>query len=179
MSGIAGKAATEPCGSSPPREERPALSINAGAGGAVMGKIRMGMAGGGPGAFIGAVHRVAAAIDGQIELVCGAFSSDAQRSISSGRALFLPEQRCYGDYVGMIKKESALPPEQRMQFVAIVTPNFMHFPIAKLALEHGFHVMSDKPATFSLKECLELRDIVSTSVLLYAHTLTFTVYPMV
>jgi predicted dehydrogenase len=139
----------------------------------------MGMAGGGTGALIGAVHRIAAAIDGQIELVCGAFSSDAQRSICSGRELFLAEQRCYGDYVEMIRTESALPPQERMQFVAIVTPNHRHFPIARLALEHGFHVMSDKPATFSLGECLELRDVVRTTGLLDGLTPTYTGYPMV
>ena len=137
------------------------------------------MAGGGAGAFIGAVHRIAAAIDGQIELVCGAFCSDAQRSISSGRQLFLPEQRCYGDYAAMIRKEATLPPQERMHFVAIVTPNHLHFPIAKLALEHGFHVMSDKPATFSLQECLELRDIVRKTGLLYGLTHAYTGYPLV
>ena len=109
-------------------------------------KIRYGMVGGGRGAFIGAVHRIAAALDQQIELVCGAFSSDAAKSKASGADLFLPASRCYGSFEEMIKSEAALPADQRMDFVAIVTPNHMHFPPAKLALESGFHVLSDKPA---------------------------------
>ena len=115
-------------------------------------KIRYGMVGGGRGAFIGAVHRIAAAIDQQIELVCGAFSSDPERSRASGADLFLPPSRCYGTFEEMIKSESRLPASQRMDFVAIVTPNHMHFPPAKMALEHGFHVLSDKPATLNLAE---------------------------
>ena len=115
-------------------------------------KIRYGMIGGGRGAFIGAVHRIAAAIDGQIELVCGAFSSDPTRSKASGGDLFLPASRCYGSYEEMIKAEAALPEGKRMDFVAIVTPNHVHFPPAKMALEHGFHVLSDKPATFDLAQ---------------------------
>ncbi|MDB6140435.1 MAG: oxidoreductase, partial [Verrucomicrobiaceae bacterium] len=103
-------------------------------------KIRYGMVGGGRGAFIGAVHRIAAALDQQIELVCGAFSSSAEKSRASGADFFLPESRCYGSYEEMIKSEAALPADERMDFVAIVTPNHMHFPPAKLALESGFHV---------------------------------------
>jgi len=139
----------------------------------------MGMVGGGAGAFIGAVHRIAAAIDGQIELVCGAFSGDAANSVASGKALFLPEQRCYASYQEMMTKEAALPKEHRMQFVAIVTPNHLHFPIARLALANGFHVLSDKPATYSLQECLELREIVRSAGLLYGLTHTYTGYPLV
>ncbi|MEQ9070282.1 MAG: Gfo/Idh/MocA family oxidoreductase, partial [Gimesia chilikensis] len=108
-----------------------------------MSKIRMGMVGGGEGAFIGQVHRIAAAIDGQIELVCGAFSSDPERSKRSGSALYLPPERVYSDYRQMMEAEAALPENERMQFVAIVTPNFMHFPVAEAALKAGFHVMSD------------------------------------
>ena len=90
-------------------------------------KIRMGMVGGGRGAFIGAVHRTAAALDGQIELVCGAFSSDPERSKASGADLFLPPQRCYGTYEEMILAEKALPVGDRMDFMVIVTPNHRHF----------------------------------------------------
>jgi len=144
-----------------------------------MAKVRMGMVGGGEGAFIGAVHRMAAAIDGEIELVCGAFSSDPERSARSGAALHLPPQRVYGDYREMMSAEAALPQEQRMQFVAIVTPNHMHFPAAQAALRAGFHVMSDKPATFDLKEAIALRDIVNETGLLYGLTHTYTGYPLV
>lgn len=144
-----------------------------------MAKIRMGMVGGGEGAFIGAVHRMAAAIDGEIELVCGAFSSDPERSQRSGALLHLPPDRCYPDYQSMLKSEAALPEDQRMQFVVIVTPNHMHFPIADAALTAGFHVMSDKPATFSLDEALRLRDKVEATGLLYGLTHTYTGYPLV
>src|SRR4030095_15561140 len=96
-------------------------------------KIRMGMVGGGRGAFIGAVHRIAANMDGQIELVCGAFSSDPERSKDSGVDLFLPSNRCYGSFSDMIEGEAALPESERMDFVSIVTPNHVHFPPAKLA----------------------------------------------
>jgi len=142
-------------------------------------KLRMGMVGGGQGAFIGGVHRIAAAIDGQIELVCGAFSSDPARSKASGKELFLPEDRCYGDFEEMITKEAVLPADQRMDFVAIVTPNHMHFPPAKLALENGFHVICDKPVTLNLEEAIALRDIVQSSGLLFALTHNYTGYPMV
>jgi len=144
-----------------------------------MAKVRMGMVGGGEGAFIGAVHRMAAAIDGEIELVCGAFSSNKERSLRSGAALHLPPERVYGTYDEMFAAEAMLPAEQRMQFVAIVTPNKMHFPVAKAALEAGFHVLSDKPATFNLEEALELRSIVQKTGQLYGLTHTYTGYPMV
>lgn len=144
-----------------------------------MAKVRMGMVGGGEGAFIGAVHRMAAALDGEIELVCGAFSSDAERSRRSGEALYLAPERVYSDYSAMLAAEAELPPEQRMQFVVIVTPNHMHYPVAEAALRAGFHVMSDKPATFNLQEALQLRDLVSESGLLYGLTHTYTGYPLV
>ncbi len=144
-----------------------------------MRKIRMGMVGGGDGAFIGAVHRIAANIDGQIELVCGAFCSDADRSIASGQGLYLPEARCYPDFAAMMTAEASLPADRRMDFVAVVTPNHLHFPVAKLALEHGFHVMSDKPATFSLAEALVLRELVEETGLIYGLTHTYTGYPLV
>ena len=142
-------------------------------------KIRMGMVGGGQGAFIGAVHRMAANLDGQIELVCGAFSSDAERSIASGKELFLQPERCYCDYATMFAAEAALPADKRMDFVAIVTPNHVHFPVAKAALEAGFHVLSDKPATLNLAEAKALADIVEQTGLKYGLTHNYTGYPMV
>ncbi|SDU20213.1 Predicted dehydrogenase [Verrucomicrobium sp. GAS474] len=142
-------------------------------------KIRMGMVGGGQGAFIGAVHRMAANLDGQIELVAGAFSSDSARSKASGKELFLPEDRCYGSYAEMFAAEAKLPAEKRIEFVAIVTPNFLHFPIAKAALESGFHVLSDKPATLDLAEAKELARIVEKTGLLYGLTHNYTGYPLV
>lgn len=137
------------------------------------------MIGGGRGAFIGAVHRMASAIDQQIELVCGAFSSDPQRSKDSGSDFFLPEERCYGTYAEMMEKEAALPEGERMDFVAIVTPNHVHFPAAKAALEAGFHVLSDKPATFDLAEAKELKNIVEQSGLLYGLTHNYPGYPLI
>lgn len=141
-------------------------------------KIRMGMVGGGRGAFIGGVHRMAAALDGQVELVCGAFSSDPERSRASGADLFLPAERCYGTYAEMIQAEKALPEGERMDFMVIVTPNHMHFPPAKLALESGFHVLSDKPATFNLAEAKELAEIVKATGKLYGITYNYTGYPL-
>jgi predicted dehydrogenase len=142
-------------------------------------KIRYGMVGGGRGAFIGAVHRIAAAMDQQIELVCGAFSSDPQKSKDSGADFFLPADRCYGSYEEMITAEAALPEGERMDFIAIVTPNHMHFPPAKMALENGFHVLSDKPATFDLAEAKELGELVKKTGLIYGLTHNYTGYPLV
>lgn len=137
------------------------------------------MVGGGRGAFIGAVHRIAAAMDQQIDLVCGAFSSDPERSRASGADLFLPADRCYGTFEEMIKSEARLPEGERMDFVAIVTPNHMHFPPAKMALEHGFHVLSDKPATFNLAQAKKLGELVRRTGLLYGLTHNYTGYPLV
>lgn len=142
-------------------------------------KIRMGMVGGGQGAFIGSIHRIAAAIDQQVELVCGAFSSDPQKSIDSGADFFLPTERCYGTFDEMMQAEAALPESQRMDFVAIVTPNHLHFPAAKAALEAGFHVLSDKPATFNTQQAKELKTIISNTGLLYGLSHNYTGYPMV
>ncbi|MDX2188254.1 MAG: Gfo/Idh/MocA family oxidoreductase [Bacteroidota bacterium] len=142
-------------------------------------KIKMGMVGGGIDAFIGAVHRIAANIDGQIELVCGAFSSSPEKSKKSGQALFLDPKRVYGSFEEMIIKEAKLPANERMDVVSIVTPNHMHFAPAKMALENGFHVICDKPVTFSLKEALELEKIIKKSGLIFALTHTYTGYPMV
>jgi len=142
-------------------------------------KLKMGMIGGGIGSFIGDVHRKAASIDGMIDLVCGAFSSSEERSIASGKALFLPEDRCYGSFEEMILKEKELPGGIKMDFVSIVTPNHLHFPPAKLALENGFHVVCDKPMTLTLDEAIELEVIVEKSNCLFALTHNYTGHPMV
>lgn len=142
-------------------------------------KIRMGMVGGGPGSFIGAVHRMAANLDGQIELVCGCFSSSPAKSLETGRSLFLPEDRIYATYQEMMEREAALPEGERMDFVSIVTPNDMHFAPAMLALEKGFDVAMDKPMTYSLDEAKQLRDKVKESGRLLLLTHTYTGYPMV
>ena len=137
------------------------------------------MIGGGRGAFIGAVHRIAANIDGQIELVAGAFSADPAKSKASGEDLFLDPARVYGNYEELVKKEAALPADRRIDFVAIVTPNHVHFPAAKAALEGGFHVLSDKPATFDLAEAKALAALVKKTGLLYGLTHNYTGYPLV
>ena len=142
-------------------------------------KIRYGMVGGGRGAFIGAVHRIAANIDGQIELVAGAFSSDPEKSKASGADFFLSPDRVYGSYQELVTKEATLPADQRIDFVSIVTPNHVHFPAAKAALEAGFHVLSDKPATFDLAEAKELAAIVKKTGRLYGLTHNYTGYPLV
>lgn len=142
-------------------------------------KLRMGMIGGGPGAFIGAVHRIAALMDGDIELVCGAFSSDPQKSKQTGETLHLPASRVYGSYKEMFQAESLLPEGERMDFVSIVTPNRVHFEPAKLALENGFHVVMDKPLAFNLEEGKKIQELVKKSQLLFCLTHTYTGYPMV
>jgi predicted dehydrogenase len=142
-------------------------------------KIRYGMVGGGRGAFIGAIHRIAANIDGQIELVAGAFSSDAEKSRASGADLFLAPERSYASYGEMFALEAARPVGDRIDFVSIVTPNHVHFPAAKGALEAGFHVLSDKPATFDLAEAKELAAIVKQTGRLYGLTHNYTGYPLV
>lgn len=139
----------------------------------------MGMVGGGVGAFIGGVHRMAAALDGEIELVCGAFSSDPAKSKVSGEALFLPPSRVYGSYAEMIKKELELPLGERMDFVSIVTPNHVHYGPARMALENGFHVICDKPLCFSMEEAHDLVATVESTGLVFALTHNYTGYPMV
>ena len=144
-----------------------------------MRKIRMGMIGGGRGAFIGGVHRMAAALDGQIELVCGAFSSDAEKSKLSGKDLFLDENRVYGSFIEMIESEKKLPATERMDFVSIVTPNHMHYEPAKIALENGFHVVCDKPLCFDMVEAEDLEKTVLETGMIFALTHNYTGYPMV
>jgi predicted dehydrogenase len=143
------------------------------------GKIKMGMVGGGPGAFIGEVHRKAARLDGKIEIVAGAFSSDPEKSRQAGEELGLDGSRVYGSYQEMATGEAKLPENQRIDFVSIVTPNYMHFPIAKLFLESDIHVVCDKPVTISLDEAKQLQKIVKQSGRLFALTHTYTGYPMV
>ena len=142
-------------------------------------KIRMGMVGGGIGAFIGGVHRMAAALDGEIELVCGAFSSNPERSKASGEELHLPANRVYGSYAEMIKAEKKLPLGERMDFVSIVTPNHVHYGPAKMALDNGFHVICDKPLCFNMREAKTLQKTVEKTGLIFALTHNYTGYPMV
>ena len=142
-------------------------------------KLRMGMVGGGHGAFIGSIHRKAAAMDGGIELVCGAFSSNSGRSRAMGKELGLDASRSYGSYRDMIQEEKTLPPDQKMDFVSIVTPNHVHFSPAKLALENGFHVIMDKPMTLNLAEAKKLQQLSLKTKLIVALTHTYTGYPMV
>ena len=142
-------------------------------------KVRMGMVGGGQGAFIGAVHRIAAAIDQKIDLVAGAFSSTPEKSKASGKELLIADDRCYGTFEYMLNAEAALPADQRIDFISIVTPNHMHFPPAKMALEKGFHVLSDKPACFDLQQSKDLKGIIDATGKLYGLTHNYTGYPMV
>lgn len=142
-------------------------------------KLKMGMFGGGKGAFIGAIHRCAALMDNHIELVCGCFSSNPERSAEMGRELMLDPDRVYDTYQEMIEKEAQLPEEQRMDFISIVTPNHLHFAPAKMALEHGFNVVMDKPVTYSLEEAKKLREIVNRTGLTFALTHTYSGYPAV
>jgi predicted dehydrogenase len=142
-------------------------------------KLRMGMVGGGRDAFIGAVHRMAAWLDGKIDLVAGAFSSNAEKSRLSGEDFGLDPKRVYSDYETMAKTEAGLPKDQRIDFVSIVTPNNAHFPVAKTFLEAGFNIVSDKPMTFDLAEALQLRDLVKKTGKVFALTHNYTGYPMV
>lgn len=142
-------------------------------------KLRMGMIGGGRGAFIGAVHRMASSIDGLIELKAGAFSSRPDVALASGRDLFLEEDRIYPDYKTMILAEAGLPEDRRIDFVSIVTPNFAHFEPAIMALENGFHVVIEKPMTFTLDEAKRLQKKVEETGLLLCLTHTYSGYPMV
>jgi predicted dehydrogenase len=142
-------------------------------------KLRMGMVGGGKDAFIGAVHRIAANMDGLIELSCGALSIAPETAIESGKMLFLPDDRIYTKYDDMIKAESKLPADKRMDFVTIVTPNFAHFAPAMMALDHGFHVVIEKPMTFTLDEAKQLSKKVEETGLQLCLTHTYSGYPMV
>ena len=139
----------------------------------------MGMVGGGRGAFIGGVHRRAAALDGEIELVAGAFSSDPRKSALSGKDFYLKPSRVYGSYQEMAEQEKALPENERIDFVTIVVQNFLHFEVAKTFLEAGFNVICDKPVTLDLEQARELRKIIKKSKKVFALTHNYTGYPMV
>ena len=142
-------------------------------------KLRMGMVGGGKDAFIGAIHRLAANMDGLIELCCGALSINPEVAKDSGASLFLPEHRTYLTYDEMITKESQLPASERMDFVTIVTPNFAHFAPAMMALDHGFHVVIEKPIAFTLDEAKQLHQKVQETGLTLCLTHTYSGYPLV
>ena len=142
-------------------------------------KLRMGMVGGGKDAFIGAIHRLAANMDGLIEVSCGALSINPEIAVASGEALFLPKERTYLTFDEMIKKEAALPADERIDFVTIVTPNFAHFAPAMMALDHGFHVVIEKPITFSMDEAKQLKQKLDETGLTLCLTHTYSGYPMV
>src|SRR5687768_13409417 len=142
-------------------------------------KLRMGMVGGGKDAFIGAIHRLAANMDGLIELSCGALSINPEIAVDSAKSLFIPEGRTYLTYEEMITKEKALPEDQRIDFVTIVTPNFAHFAPAMMALENGFNVVIEKPMTFTLEEAKQLKAKVEETGLVLCLTHTYSGYPMV
>jgi predicted dehydrogenase len=144
-----------------------------------MRKLRMGMVGGGKDAFIGAVHRIAANMDGLIEFSCGALSINPEIARESGKELFLPEDRIYLTYEEMIQKESELSADKRIDFITIVTPNFAHFAPAMMALENGFNVILEKPMTFTLEEAKQLKQKVDETGLLLCLTHGYSGYPMV
>lgn len=142
-------------------------------------KLRMGMVGGGTDAFIGAIHRLAALMDNQIELVCGCFSVNPEISKASGKLYYLPEDRVYETYQEMFEREAKLPEGERMDFVSIVTPNFVHFDPAMMALDKGFNVVLDKPITFTLDEALKLKEKINETGKTFALTHTYSGYPAV
>ena len=142
-------------------------------------KLRMGMVGGGKDAFIGAIHRYAANMDGLIELSCGALSINPEIAVDSARSLFLPEERTYLTFDEMISKEKKLGDDKRMDFVTIVTPNFAHFAPAMMALDNGFHVVIEKPITFTFDEAKQLKKKAEETGLILCLTHTYSGYPMV
>jgi predicted dehydrogenase len=145
----------------------------------VIPKIRMGLVGGGEGSFIAQAHRQAAGLDGRFELVCGAFSRDAQNNLRTGSHLGLAPSRCYSTWQSMLEAERALPAEQRMELLVIVTPNHLHAPVASEALAAGFHVFSEKPAALNLAELQALQTRLHSSTGLYGLAHTYLGYPMV
>ena len=142
-------------------------------------KLRMGIIGGGITGFIGAIHIRSALMENKIELVCGCFSSKPEISKQSGKEWFLPDNRIYNTYHEMFEKEMELPQEERIDFVAIVTPNHLHFEPAMMALERGIHVVLDKPMTFSLEEAKLLQKKVDETGLILALTHVYSGYPAV
>src|SRR5215475_6594017 len=148
-----------------------------GRGDKALGRIRYGMVGGGEGAFIGAVHRLAARMDDHYELVAGALSASPEKAIRSAKALGLSPDRCYSDYEAMAKAEKAR--HDGIEAVAIVTPNHVHVPAARAFLKAGIHVICDKPLATSLKDALALEKLVRSSGLVFCLTHNYTGYPMV
>ena len=144
-----------------------------------MTKLKMGMVGGGKDAFIGAVHRMAAALDGQIDFVAGALSSTPEKSKASGQALGLAESRSYGTWEEMLDGELALPEAERIDFVSVVTPNHMHFPVAHAFAEAGFNVISDKPLVHTSEQAEQLIAAVEKTGVVFAVTYNYSGYPMV
>lgn len=142
-------------------------------------KLKMGMVGGGRDAFIGAVHRSAALMDGKVDFVAGALSSDPEKAKASGRDLMISQERAYGTWQEMAQQEKALAEGERIDFVSIVTPNFMHFPIAKTFAQAGINIICDKPMTYSLDQAKELVGVVERSGIVFALTHNYTGYPMV
>ncbi|MDG1513560.1 MAG: Gfo/Idh/MocA family oxidoreductase [Mariniblastus sp.] len=142
-------------------------------------KLRMGMVGGGRGAFIGSVHRMAAALDGKIQLVAGAFSSDPEKSRLSGEDFMLAPSRVYSSYQEMAEKESALPEDERIDFVSIVARNDLHYDVSKTFIEAGFNVICEKPLAFSHEQGVQLANVVEASGKVFALTHNYTGYPMV
>jgi predicted dehydrogenase len=144
-----------------------------------MKKLKMGMVGGGSGAFIGAVHRRAAIMDGEIEFASGALSSTKEKSLASGREFGLPDERNYGSWQEMLESELGLPEEERIDFVSIVTPNHLHYSVAHAFAEAGFNVVLDKPMVHTSQEAQDLMRVVEKSGVIFAVTYTYTGYPMV
>jgi predicted dehydrogenase len=144
-----------------------------------MRKLKMGMVGGGSGALIGAVHRRAAVMDGEVEFVAGALSSSPEKALASGRELGLTEERNYASWERMLEAELSLPKEERVDFVSIVTPNHMHHPVARAFAEAGFNVVLDKPMVHTSQEAEDLMRVVESSGVVFAVTYTYTGYPMV
>ncbi|NLX44152.1 MAG: Gfo/Idh/MocA family oxidoreductase [Chloroflexi bacterium] len=142
-------------------------------------KLRMGMIGGGRGAMIGAVHRRAAMLDGGVELVAGAFSSTAEKSLESGRDLYVPDDRIYGSWQEMLEAESAMPEDKRLDFVSVVTPNHVHYPVALAFAKAGFNVACDKPLCHTVEQAMDLVKATDDNNIVFAVTYNYTGYPMV
>ena len=144
-----------------------------------MKKLKMGMVGGGSGALIGAVHRRAAIMDGEVEFVAGALSSNREKALASGRELGLTDERNYASWERMLEDELSLQEKERIDFVSIVTPNHMHHPVARAFAEAGFNVVLDKPMVHTSQEAEDLMRVVESSGVVFAVTYTYTGYPMV
>jgi len=142
-------------------------------------KLRMGMVGGGRDSFIGSVHHKGATMDGGVELLAGALSSTPEKAKRSARELYIPEDRSYGSWEEMLERESALPEEERLDFVSVVTPNHLHYPIAKAFVEAGFNVVLDKPMVHTSEQAASLIDTVEQAGVVFAVTYSYSGYPMV